>query len=77
MALNWNKIIHDFLIPKFLFILITITGAIVALNGLIYSNLNATLNGSILIVLGLTLFFLFNPHLLRAGLIIHPKNPKK
>lgn len=77
MTFNWEHFTNNFLISKFLFILIILAGTIIAFNGLVYSSFHATLNGTVLIILGITLYLLFNPHILHAGLIIQSKKKKK
>ena len=76
MTINWKHFINNFLISKFLFILVILSGALISFNGLIYSDLNTTLHGVVLLLIGLTLYLLFNPNPLKNALLITPKNKR-
>jgi hypothetical protein len=71
-----HKIIAHHIISKLLFILVIIAGAIIAYNGLYYSNINMTINGSILLILGITIYYLFHGNPFEKGFVYHHKKKK-
>jgi uncharacterized membrane protein YGL010W len=71
-----HKILAHHVISKFLFILVIITGVLLTYNGLAYSNLNLTINGTILLVLGITIYYLFHGNPFEKGFIYHHKKKK-
>lgn len=71
-----HKILAHNLISKVLFILIIVTGAILTYNGLAYSSINVTVNGAILLILGITIYYLFHGNPFEKGFVYNHKKKK-
>ncbi|MCK5107736.1 MAG: hypothetical protein KAQ83_03335 [Nanoarchaeota archaeon] len=71
-----HKVLAHNVISKVLFLLIIVTGAILTYNGLAYSNMNITINGTILLILGITIYYLFHGNPFEKGFIYNHKKKK-
>lgn len=77
MHSKFDKIIHSPVIIRLLSLFVLLSGIIVSMNGLIYSNINITIEGSILFILGIVIFLTFDPKISDFGLIILPNRKRR